>query len=132
MALKAGRVGVLPSEVDSYGKIIGGSGGGSGGGEKLYYKDYKIANDTTSSSIYWSYVASDGTIDIEGYTPLSATVIRTDTGYSQAPRCGVSVVEGDYPASHKIRIFATGAYISSTKYGVRVYYAKNENTEVLE
>ena len=141
MALKAGRVGVLPSEVDSYGKIRGGSGGGSGGGLKLYYKDY--SNWETNSITGSGFATINTSIYIEGYTPIHAMVLTNGTDSTHSLPVGVSlcVREGSSKNNTYLRLYAsrgteyssgTLSTVNGVKDVIRVFYIKNENLEVLE
>ena len=143
MALKAGRVGVAPSEVDPYGRIIGGSGGGSGGGLKLYYKDF--TGYTSSSSTSHGYYTIEDYVDVEGYTPLYATTLTNSTSimdHDVTFAFATCIREGS-SYKGKTRLLAFRSRGSTDSYGtlgsvngvsdtIRVFYVKNENLEVLE
>lgn len=74
MALKAGRVGVAPDQVNEQGKILG-SGGGGGGGKSYAFNRYLLGNTITDSkmSLSDSYKNYDlleliGTVTYQGIT----------------------------------------------------------------
>lgn len=76
MALKAGRVGVAPSEVDPYGRILGGGGGGGN-----YLTSADVVDNLTSNETAKPLSAKQGKVlrdTLNGvvkivHTPLSVT-----------------------------------------------------------
>ena len=157
MALKAGRVGVSPTEVDAYGKVIGGGGGGggttvvanpsgeatstleklqvgstiyglpSGGGGGIYYNDWSIENDTQAGGYYWSQAYG---VQVDGYTPTSAVPIKTGSSYSVFR--GICLLQAGGSANeYVVKIGKTDGFLSSSSAKVRVYYAKNSDMEAI-
>lgn len=158
MALKAGRVGVAPSEVDAYGKVKGGGGGGggttvvanpsgeatstleklqvgstiyglpSGGGGGIYYKDWAIENDTQAGGFYWSQAYG---VQVDGYTPISAVPIKASSGYVSTFRGMCLLQEAGSSSEYIVKIGKTDSFLSSSSVKVRVYYAKNSDMEAI-
>ena len=78
MALKAGRVGVDPSQVDFYGRIK--EGGGGGGSVDLYQHNVRIAANGTD--VLCSIINSDST----AFTFASLTEWLSDNGFNNSTK----------------------------------------------
>lgn len=84
MALKGGRVGVRPDQVDPYGRIKGGGGGGDlseylkkSEAEEIYLEKTEASNYVDFSKLYVEYAVVSGntvTIDANSKREVSCTV----------------------------------------------------------
>ena len=158
MALKAGRVGVYPSDLDKEGHIkqnevdpyvlpvanastlggvkpvaktsdmtqdVGVDAEGklyveeASGGTELYYKDYPMTRDTNSN------IATDSSILISGYTPISCAIRSRYTGYSAYG----SIFHGSGSDARVIG-YAPAHAISTDDFIARVYYMAGSPTEL--
>lgn len=111
--------------------------GGGGSATKIYYKDHSITWGTnvqlaqfegsaaSGSGFFAARSGGTGIIDVAGYTPISAIAIDKYTGYYFA------VFIEKYGNSHKISMALSSRGIDADSCGVRVFYVKNEDLEVL-
>lgn len=111
--------------------------GGGGSATKLYYKDYSVnwgtnvqfaqfdGSAASGSGFYAARTSSNTPINVTGYTPIAAVAIDKYSGYY----FGVFIEKDGN--SYKISMAFSSRGIDADSCGVRVFYVKNEDLEVL-
>ena len=137
MALKAGRVGVAPSQVKPDGtlNVTIPDPPAPTPATKLYKKEYTLDKSKMSqleivSGTMYAYrtTAADFPITIEGYTPVAVKVIDRYTGYWMIGAC---IADNLNNGSYSINFFSKYNGASNDFAKAIVYYAKNGDIETL-